>query len=193
MSEHDYTRALVDGQWNINPAAVRKAAHVAYPDTAFHVQAKGVGLAVTATPDLSDTARLDQLVAAQAAAFDPMPPIRDRLVDAIDARTRDLIAQGFEYPADSGQIFSLSTAAQANWNTMAAMAAADPAAVLPVPVPFADDSGQIVLNEVAELAAWGRTGAARVLAVRVAGSALKAAVRGYGTPAQAAAFNDGRT
>jgi hypothetical protein len=36
----------------------------------------------------------------------------------IDKHTRELIAQGFEYPAASGQMFSLSTEAQHTWTNM---------------------------------------------------------------------------
>ena len=190
MSEHNYTRILSDGQWNLEAPGVLKKARAAYPDTVFHVHAKGAELKVTATPGLTDATLLDELVGAQVAAFDPMPAIRVRLIEGIDAHTRQLIAQGFEYPAESGQVFSLSTAAQAN---LTAMGAANPGGLVPVPVPFKDDTGQIILADAAEFAAWGSTGAARVLSVRVAGSALKATVRGYGTPVEAAAFADGRT
>ena len=44
--------------------------------------------------------------------------VQQRKYAQIDVRTRELIAQGFEFPAASGQIFSLSSEAQRNIHWM---------------------------------------------------------------------------
>jgi hypothetical protein len=70
--------------------------------------------------------------------------------NAADARTRDLIAQGFEYPAASGQMFSLSPEAQIKWT---AMYVARALLTYPVLVVTADEQTTVSLADAAAIEA----------------------------------------
>jgi hypothetical protein len=63
---------------------------------------------------------------------------------AADRKTRELIAQGFEYPAASGQMFSLSPEAQMKWT---AMNAARLALSYPLLVVTADEQTTVELAD----------------------------------------------
>ena len=66
---------------------------------------------------------------------------------AVDARTRELIAQGFEYPPATGQMFSLSAEAQMKWT---AMYAAKSLLTYPVIVVTADEQDNESIDSEAE-------------------------------------------
>lgn len=195
MSTHDFQRELVDGGWNVTSKGVSGAIRAAFPATRFRTQIRGdeptrVRVIFPVDLDPAQQALLATTYADNMAATDPQAVLRNRLLNSVDDNTRALIAQGFEFPAGSGQIFSSSVAAQANWNTLTAMAAAVP---FPVEMPFIDDSGELAIKNEAELSAWGMTGAGRVLGIRTAGSALKKQLRAMTTRAELEAFKDTRT
>lgn len=64
---------------------------------------------------------------------------------AIDVRTRELIEEGFEYPASSGDYFSLSHAAQDS--LMELNAIRDESGVLPLDWNHKDDQGKLTIAD----------------------------------------------
>lgn len=197
MSIHEYQREFVDGGWSVDSISLRNAIRAAFPGLRFQIRIPAddpelVRVSFPLDLDAAQAALLDATHAQNKLGTDPLEPLRRRLMKMVDTNTRTLIAQGFEYPVDSGKVFSQSLAAQANFNTLTQLAAAGVPGVFPLPMPFLDDSGELVLENAAELAAWGTTGAGRVLAIRGAGGALKAQLRAAITYAALATFQDNR-
>lgn len=193
----DFERELVDGGWNVTSKSVRSAIRAAFPKMKFRTEIRAdeptrVRVIFVADLDPAQLALLAATYADNKAATDPQAMLRKRLLLSVDDNTGNLIAQGFEFPADSGQRFSSSVVAQANWNTLTAMAASG-TMPFPTEMPFIDDSGELAINNAEELAAWGTTGAGRVLGIRSAGSVLKKQLREMTTRAQLEAFKDTRT
>jgi hypothetical protein len=192
----DFERELVDGGWNVTSMGVRNAIRAAFAGLKFRTEISAaeparVRVIFAADLDPAQETLLASTYADNKAKTDPQAVLRDRLLKSVDGNTKALIAQGFEYPADSGQIFSSSVAAQANWTTLTALAAAK-AMQFPTEMPFIDDSGQLAINNAEELGAWGMTGAGRVLGIRSAGSVLKKQLRAMATRTQLQAFKDPR-
>ncbi len=71
-------------------------------------------------------------------------------VEEIDAKTAELISKGFEYPASSGNIFSMSQNAQINWAGLLATFQAGLLA-LPITVITADDQTTYSIVDEADL------------------------------------------
>lgn len=198
MSIHEYQREFIDGGWNVDSVNLRNAIRRDFPGVRFRILIPGaepslVRVTFDADLDSTEVAALNAIYAQNKLDTDPLKPLRTRLIKMVDTNTRALFAQGFEYPVGSGQMFSLSIAAQTNINTLRQLAADGTRTVFPLPIPFLDDSGELVLKDAGELAAWGTTGAARGLGIRVAGSALKAQLRAAITNTVLNAFRDART
>jgi len=123
---------------------------------------------------------------------DTLGRARSGRMTAIDARTRELIAKGFEFPAESGQQFSLSAAAQTNLMVMDGLRD-DLAFPYPVAYGLKDDSDG-VFSVVDSATAHGMylTAVGTVRALLDGGNLLKTAVTAAGTQAELDAVVDTR-
>jgi hypothetical protein len=74
--------------------------------------------------------------------------LRQDFYERVDARTRELIGGGFEYPVTSGQFFSLSAEAQRKWT---AMYTARNLVSYPVFVVTADEQTTVELSEATDV------------------------------------------
>lgn len=111
----------------------------------------------------------------------------------IDARTDALIVEkGFEYPAGSGQIMSLSHIAQTNANSLRQLER-DGVLTFPFNLPLMDDSGFVPFANATELAAYYQAGAARKLTVSLGAEPFKVEVINATTKADLDSIEDTRT
>ena len=94
--------------------------------------------------------------------------------ERIDNAARQAIAQGYEFPAASGNMVSLSANAQSTWHGMYNMRAM---LTYPVTVGNLDDSGSIELADPAAVEAFYGTMATVVRAILDNGVVAKAAIR----------------
>ena len=197
MSTHDYQREFVDGGWNVESISLRNAIRAAFRGMPFRTLIPGtdpelVRVTFAAELNVNQVATLNATYAQNKLDTDPLEPLRGRLMRMVDDNTRDLIASGFQWPADSGQIFSQSLAAQANFNTLTQLAAVGMPGLFPLPMPFLDDSGELILKNAGELAVWGRAGIERRMTILGGGGVLKAQLRAMTTHAELDAFRDNR-
>lgn len=95
-------------------------------------------------------------------------------IEAVDTITEERIqAQTFEYPADSGNHFSLSLPAQIKW---AGLHAAKDAMTYPIVVPLADDSGTYSIADAATVTSMFQAAVAAVHGVLDAGTTSKTTI-----------------
>lgn len=198
MSIHEYQREFVDGGWNVESVRLRNAIRGAFPGMPFRTLIPGddptlVRVTFDADLDAAQVALLNATYVQDKADTDPLEPLRARLIKMVDTNSRALIAEGFEWPAASGQIFSQSLAAQANFNTLTKLASDGMPGLFPLPRSFIDDSGEIELGDAADLAGWGGAGIARRFEILLAGGVLKAQLRAMTAFTQLNAFKDVRT
>jgi hypothetical protein len=138
-------------------------------------------------PDAAGIAAIDAVIA----AHDALPGYKRRRCLVIDARTQELIAQGFEFPPSSGNRFSLSLAGQSKING-ANQAREDPAFVYPVEWNMVDDSGTISITDAAMLHNFFLSALVTYRAVLDAGTALKNQIRVATSVAEVDAVIDNR-
>jgi len=145
----------------------------------FVERADGTG----ATGDAIEPGTPFRVVAAASLELEDAKAEKIRL---IDARTDELIDDGFEYEE---QMFSLSEQAQ-----LKLLGAFSGAAMLPYPVEWnnIDDTGTVMLVDVAEVQAFYGTAMATVEHHLATGTALKNAVNACTNVAQVAAIIDNR-
>lgn len=118
-----------------------------------------------------------------------LTPERARAMDTIDAEMDARIqSEGFEWPADSGNMFSLSLPAQIKWNGLYNLRAV---LSYPVTVSLKDDSGTYDIADAAEVEAMYATAVGMVKALLDAGTGVKNAVRGASDKANIKAAVDG--
>lgn len=110
---------------------------------------------------------------------------------AIDGRTRDLIAEGFEYPSASGVYFSLSTKGQASLLGLEA-ARDDPAFTYPVNWNSKNDKAKQALADTTSAHGFFMTALGTVRGHLDGGTALKDDVRAAATVAEVDAILDNR-
>lgn len=124
-------------------------------------------------------------------AIDNLGPLRAAKIAEIDARTEELIAQGFEFPPASGQRFSLSTNAQRTLLAADVMRD-DPSFTYPVNWNTLDDTGVLTVADSATLHNFVLTAVGTVRSILDAGTALKDAVRAATSRAEIDAVVDNR-
>lgn len=121
-------------------------------------------------------------------ATQQLPLVKEAKFDAIDARTRTLIEDGFTY---GSQKFSLSQAAQTTYTGLYAIRD-EPLLTYPVKVNTADDGGLAFLTSAAEVKAFYLTAVGTYRAHLDAGTALKDKVRAALTIEEVEAVVDSR-
>ena len=109
--------------------------------------------------------------------------------EEINSRTGELVGQGFEYPAASGNIFSLSEIAQSNLHGLKANVS-----ITPYPFPWAtiDDEDEYFLTDEADALAFYNTAFTVVTTHRQGGNTLKRAIKTAADRAAAEAIIDNR-
>lgn len=107
----------------------------------------------------------------------------------IDQRTRVLIDAGFEYPAASGQFFSLSPEAQA---ALASLHTRRLSLSYPVRFNTVDDAAAVSLPDAVALDAFHAASVAAIRSARDGGTTLKDQVRAATTVAEVDAVQDNR-
>ena len=94
--DHEYTRELADGYWDLTTANLVPAVQAAFPgklaSATFYLE-----VAVLRFSEAVDQATLDALVVATKAAFSALPLAKAAAVQAIRDNTDGLIAQGAVY------------------------------------------------------------------------------------------------
>lgn len=120
-----------------------------------------------------------------------LEPLKIARMNDIDARTVQLIDVGFEYPADSGNIFSLSLEAQAKM-TAAHCVRDDPLMAYPQRWNTRDNSGAVTVADSAALHAFYMTAIGTVRFHLDSGTALKDSIRAATTRAEVDAVVDNR-
>lgn len=124
-------------------------------------------------------------------AVEDVTPLQTQRMLEIDARTDQLFAQGFEYPADSGKVFSLSVQSQMKI-TSAFLLREQPAFVYPVRWNTRDNSDAHEMADAAALAAFYMAAVGTARAHLDSGTALKDAIRAATTTAEVNAVVDDR-
>jgi len=135
-------------------------------------------------------AEMDQ---AEKDAVDPsrVPQAKLDKYGEIDVRTDELIAAGFEYPADSGHRFSLSEEGQLN--LLGVYNAKDsPAMTYPIIWPTIEDDYDLSVTDAAMVESFYLTALGTVRAVRDSGTVLKDQVRSLTTLPAVESFVDPR-
>jgi len=108
-----------------------------------------------------------------------------------DARTSELILQGFEFPPGSGNIFSLTSTAQSN--LLGTYTAKDnPAFTWPLAWPTKLDDYEFVIPDAETFEAFYLTALGTIRACRDSGTVLKEAVRAATSKAEVDAVVDPR-
>jgi len=192
MGIHNYTRTLVSGFWDTNVGVLSQEIKTALPGKPFTLRANDTALVAdfvdtltgAEVTTLDDTVAAHQLVAALADA-------KAEKIRSIDANTGRLIALGFEFPASSGTIFSLSDSAQRTL-LAADQQRSDPSFTYPVVWNSLDDSATISLADATELHDFVITAVGTTRAHLDSGTDLKDQVRAATTVAEVEAVVDNR-
>lgn len=121
-------------------------------------------------------------------ARDRLPSTKNRKFDAIDTRTKELIAEGFEY---ASKRFSLSIAAQTTYTALYSIRR-ERKLVYPLTVNTFDDRNTHALRDDTEVADFYLAGIAVCREALDSGTALKDQVRAAGTVAAVNAVVDSR-
>lgn len=187
--DYVYDRSLVDGVWNIESHVLAKAVPAALPGKPFSDSLSGTSVAISFTSALSiaEKALLDSMVASLIASFDVLEVLKARKIGNIDARTREIIDQGFQF---EGNNYSLSEAAQRNLLGIAQM---HKEGVLPLPLsmPNIDDTFFATLT-VANIDAFVSAGRNGYASAAMSGTPLKNQVTAATTVAELDAIVDNR-
>ena len=123
----------------------------------------------------------------------PVSDFREHKSKEIDATTARLIAKGFmEYPAGSGQFFSLSTTAQFNTLVMYTRRN-DPSFVYPVLRTTANNAAVVSLGDAAAIEGFYICSESAVRTLLEAGTQVKQMLNALNTPQEILSFVDPRT
>ena len=143
------------------------------------------------TPPASETTYGDLLTIVSAHTGVPLTLARAKIrkYAAIDARSQELIADGFESPASSGDIFSLSAEAQRKMNEYMTETAG---LSYPVDVTTLDDGKNVALADAAAVGAWHLIAVETVRGHVDSGMTLKDSVRAAANIAAVDAVVDSR-
>lgn len=186
-----YTRTMLAEGWDIDVPRLAKEIGAAIPKP-LKVVADGTTVTIDDgggfTPGEQTTC--DTVVADHIAAFDPLPEYKLEKQRAIDARTAELIFQGFTY---GGKTLSLSISAQSYWtnlyqarNIMAA------GGLFPLTVNTLDDLDTYSVASVADAEGLYQTAVGTMTSRLASGTALKNQVRAATTKAEVDAVVDSR-
>jgi len=99
--------------------------------------------------------------------------LKEFRIGNIDARTGELIAQGYEYPAASGKYFSTSIYAQSNLHAMKA----DPAAFVGMPWSTLDNSYEHIIADSADALAIYNAAFGVIAGYKISGTTLRTQIR----------------
>lgn len=107
MSDHPYTRALVDGFWNVTGKTLSPLVVAALPSKKFVSKFADVDVVVSFVDTLTapEIVLLDAAVADDKSAFNALPEAKAAKIAAIQENTSALIAQG----AQSGGLVYMAT------------------------------------------------------------------------------------
>ncbi len=120
-----------------------------------------------------------------------LPELKEQRFEEIDGRTGDLIEQGFEFPPESGLVFSLSREFQLMLSGLNQERDA-PEVSYPIEWNTKDDSGKLSLTDASMVRSFYLTAMGTVLARRNSGTALKDQIRAASTVAEVDAVVDER-
>lgn len=193
MSVHSYARAFVSNSWDVNLRSLSQAVQSALPGKAFTADANDAALAFMFVDvlDAAEIAVLDTAVAVHKAAHSPLDVAKKAKIVEIDARTTELIDNGFEYPPSSGVFFSLSTPGQTSLLGLE-VARDDAAFLFPVNWNSKDDTGKNLLADSPTAHGFFLTALGTVRAHLDGGTAVKDMVRAATTLAEVDAIVDPR-
>jgi len=192
MGIHNYTRTLVSGFWDTNVGVLSQEIKTALPAKPFTLRANDTALVAdfvdtltgSEVTTLDDTVAAHQLVAA-------LTDAKAEKIKTIDANTGALIGKGFEFPAASGIMYSLSDAAQRTL-IAADQQRSDPTFTYPVIWNSKDDLSEISLADATELHNFVLTAVGTTRAWLDSGTGLKSQVRAATTVAEVEAIVDNR-
>jgi len=188
MADYPYPR-INPGGYDLAQQAFAAQAVAALPGVALMVACDPTtATVVTDGPlDAGQEAALDALVA----SFDGIVALQEAKNYDIDQNTASLISQGFQYPATTGYIFSLSDVAQINLLGLES-AADNPAFAYPVNWNSIDDENVYAIVDPTDAHAFYLTALGTIRAWKDSGTAIKDQVRAATTPAEVAAVVDNR-
>ena len=188
MADYPYPRINAGG-FDLAQLQFSTEATTALPGVNLRVVCDPTTATVVTTVDLD--AGQEATLAALAASYDGIVPLQEAKNSEIDQNTRDLIAQGFQYPQTTGLIFSLSAEAQTSLLGLES-ARLDPAFAYPVNWNSIDDEGLYSIPDAADAHNFYLTALGTIRAWKDSGTALKDQVRAATTPAEVAAVVDNR-
>jgi hypothetical protein len=167
-------------QWLINPAGLSALEAASVPSMYWKLTAGG--------DDVEEMTAGEKTVVDDSAEY--LDAEKDRRLEEINARTEELVEQGFEYPADSGNFFALDVGARENWS---GLVQADDRGLLPFPQTVGTkDFDDYVISDSTALANFYATALGTVKAHRESGQALRKQVRDATTRAAVDAVVDSR-
>lgn len=193
MSENIYTRAQVDGVWDLNAKELNAQATAALTGVELVVRATGTQVTVVATPDLTapQVTTLDGVVSSLQAAFDPLPTLKAAKVQAIRESTAAFIGQGAEW---NGRVY-MSTA-QGRFDVLSIFAVGVTAATagfFPASVSTTDGTYREEFADAAAFAPFFVVMWGTYKYWKDSGGALRDQVNAATTAAEVAAVTDSRT
>jgi len=188
MSEHTYTREIVDGAYNLDLGPLSDAVVVALPGKPFKGAASGKTVVLSFADQLTpaEVATLDAVVAAQKISYSGLDNARAAKFSDIDANTEQLILGGFAFKA---QQFALTLEARTELVELATVKAS---VGYPVTMNTIDNTGALALADELGLVAFVDSGIAQVRAWIDSGTQLKGQVRAATTIAEVDAVKDNR-
>jgi hypothetical protein len=192
MSTHAYTRTATDGLWDLYPYPLASAIEVALPAKQFVVRATGADVSVAFNDALSpgEITTLDASVEAARVAPNALVLLKEKRMVEIDARTVELIFQGF---AHAGKVFSLSLPAQSYWTNMyLAKDILTAQGAFPLKVNTLNDLDAHNIADAVEVTTFYATAVGTVKARLGSGTVLKDAIRAATTIAEVNAVVDTR-
>lgn len=196
MSDYDYTRAFANGYWNVDTLALAKEIKVGIPSKPVQVKAAGTDVKAIFGEDLTapEIVMLDGIVVAHKATQTGallLARVKCDKCAAIDARTTELRATGWEYPTSSGDYYSLSTDAESKLNAAFARRA-DGDFPYPLRLPTVDNTSLLSLVNAAAIDAAHKQMFTAVNALVESGIAIKAQVVAAANVAAVLAITDPR-
>ena len=189
MKEFQFKRTKTSVGFDLNSRNVAKAVEDALPGIKFKVQCDDNKCNVVFEEDL-DNEQMTALTTAISGLDRLAVPKREK-IGLIDERTGQVIARGFEFPANSRQFFSLSQNAQ---NTLLGFKTLLEAGELAFPVLWnnKDDSDVFTIPDAVTAKAFYLAAVAAVRTALDAGNQLKIDVRAATTLKELEAVKDPR-
>lgn len=189
MADYQFPRTLTAVGYDLGNGEFSKIVAAAVPGKPFKMRCDAAICDIIFDEALTPTeeAALDAAVT----AFSVIGRARTMRYAEIDARTEQLVAEGFEFPPAGGQIFSLSGNAQKNLLGLKTMAE-DPLFLYPVIWNTLDDSGTFSIPDSTTALAFYATAVGTVRARMDSGTAVKDLIRAATTVDEVMAITDPR-